>query len=194
VLDTQNFMRKGPGDVLLGKIRPDVNEPCVCSLCLPQETKAWAAAIERGETYDSNNNDLLLPPRVFGYALIRKEWCQFALDNIEVIVKSGDGYEGRKMLEELEFPKDVDGEEQEDIRILVKNHSRVMAKPPQERIGDMVGGKGESLILLFHGMSDKSCRVKSKSRTDILLQALAEPGRLSTQNCSRMPLQSLFTK
>lgn len=73
-------MRKGPGRRLLGKMIPINKATCNCTLCLDSNTQAWLNEIRRGElTEDRNDNDLLLPPRLFGYALARKDWFQFAI-------------------------------------------------------------------------------------------------------------------
>jgi hypothetical protein len=151
VLDPENYTRKG-GSRLLGNMEPLQGvKLCHCLLCIDKTTKSWVEAMETGTDLETtDDNDLLLPPRVCGFALNRKEWCQFSLDGIypadflEIDPDSPN-------LEGLVLPDDVDDEEQRDILSMVQNHWRVMAKPPSERIADMIGGKGESLLFLFHG-------------------------------------------
>ena len=101
--------------------------------------------IGRGDlTGGRNNNDLLLPPRLFGYALARKEWFQFAIDRIVPDNKYPND------LEEVIFPRHFGKNEQNNIVQMVKSYSEFMARPDR-RIGDFIGGKGTSLIFLFHG-------------------------------------------
>lgn len=48
------------------------------------------------------------------------------------------------------FPQLFGEDEQKNMVQMVKNYSKFMAHPDQ-RIGDFIGGKGTSLIFLFHG-------------------------------------------
>jgi len=146
-------MRKGGGSRWIGNIEPtNDTKLCHCSLCLEEETKAWKDAIEHGRDFPLHDNDLLLPPRLFGFALNRKDWCQFYLNNIKMVdLLEATPDEGE--VKGLILPSDVDKKERQDIYKMVRNHWEMMTKAPAERIADMIGGKGESLILLFHGMS-----------------------------------------
>lgn len=92
-------------------------------------------------------NDLLLAPRVFGFALSRKVWCQFELNKIRTVNVEYDPMLGKSLV----LPDGVVESEFEDILHMVKYHTHVMGENPNKRIGDGVQGKGESLILLFHG-------------------------------------------
>jgi hypothetical protein len=108
-------------------------------------------SIEKGNAPSSVENELLLTPRVVGFALNRKEWGQFWLHNIEVANKSDDaGWESR--VKDLILPVGMNEDEERHIYAMVNNHSRAMARPRSQRLTDVIGRKGESLILLFHGM------------------------------------------
>jgi hypothetical protein len=132
----------------LGSHVPKINSKiCTCSLCEDIETKEWTRAMRAVEQAKPSINDLLLAPRVFGYALTRKMWCQFALDKIETVIIAEDEGFGKELI----LPEEIDRDENDDIKHMVKYHMNVMSKPTGERIGDTIGGKGESLILLFHG-------------------------------------------
>ena len=146
VLDAKNYMRKGPGRRLLGKMFPINTALCNCTLCLDSETQGWLKKIRRGDlTANTNsNNDLLLPPRLFGYALARKDWFQFAIDRIVPDNKHSED------LKEVIFPHSFGEDEQNNIVQMVRSYSKFMDRPDQ-RIGDFIGGKGTSLIFLFHG-------------------------------------------
>jgi hypothetical protein len=105
-------------------------------------------ALSKARAMEDDDNDLLLPPRVFGFALNRKEWCQFSLDKIQRSVHlrvkdAGADVDG------LVFPPVVSLDERRDIFKLVSGHRKVMNHAA--RLGDTINGKGESLILLFHG-------------------------------------------
>jgi hypothetical protein len=117
-------------------------------LCVDDNTKAWAQAFENNLPSEGHDdNDLLLAPRVLGYALGRKTWCQFLLSHICVTEFSeGDTGENR-----IIFPDQFPEDEQLDVLRTVQNHHGRMAKPVHQRLSDQIGSKGDSLILLFHG-------------------------------------------
>jgi len=105
-------------------------------------------AIKEAVNMAFDDNDLLLPPRVFGFALNKKEWCQFLLEKIQrsqTLVFRDEGTE----VEGLVFPPKVTEEERRDIFKLISGHKRVVSH--NRRLSDTIDGKGESLILLFHG-------------------------------------------
>ncbi|GAQ11473.1 hypothetical protein ALT_8794 [Aspergillus lentulus] len=153
ILDTVNYVRKAGGSRDLNTLEPTSSTKlCHCQLCLDSETKSWVHDIKSKVTRPSNYNDLLLPPRLFGFALNRKEWGQFFLNDIERTEPAEMGeFEGE--MKGLILPDEVSKDEQRHIFTMVSNHWHVMAKPRSQRIADMIGGKGESLILLFHGHS-----------------------------------------
>lgn len=152
MLDTKNYVRRSSGSRWLGSLQPDSRTLCFCTLCLDEESKMWEKALREGESFDRTDNDLLLPPRISGYSLGRKEWCQFSLESISVIEDQWAGSRSSQIMARgLILPDELTEQEQEDIRSMVANHSRVIARPIEERIGDIIGGMGESLILLFHG-------------------------------------------
>ncbi|PKY00286.1 P-loop containing nucleoside triphosphate hydrolase protein [Aspergillus campestris IBT 28561] len=153
ILDTVNYMRKGGGSRALNMFEPVSSAKfCHCQLCLNPETKRWRDDTEAKVTRPFNYNDLLLPPRLFGFALNWKEWGQFFLNDIERTEPAEMGeFEGE--MKGLVLPDEVSQNEQRHIFTMVSNHWHVMAKPRGQRIADMIGGKGESLILLFHGHS-----------------------------------------
>lgn len=152
VLDTVNYLRKGLPTLQLGDIRvARESVPCHCQLCLSDEAKSWVKSIEKGNSLSSIENELLLVPRVVGFALNRKEWGQFWLHNIEVVNKSEDtGLESS--VKDLIPPVGMNEDEERHIYAMINNHSRAMARPRRQRLTDVIGRKGESLILLFHGM------------------------------------------
>lgn len=151
ILDTVNYLRQCGGTRDLNTFEPaSSTKLCQCQLCLDDETKSWVHETKAKVIRPFNFNDLLLPPRLFGFALNRKEWGQFLLKDIDRAepAEMGD-FEGE--MKGLILPEEVSKDEQRDIFTMVSNHWHVMAKPRGQRIADMIGGKGESLILLFHG-------------------------------------------
>jgi hypothetical protein len=145
-------MRGVGGSRVLNTLEPvSSTKLCHCQLCLDSETKSWRDDTQDKVTRPFNYNDLLLPPRLFGFALSRKEWGQFFLNDIErtELAELGE-FEGN--MKGLVLPEEVSEDEQRHIFTMVRNHWHVMAKPRGQRIADMIGGKGESLILFSHGM------------------------------------------
>ena len=145
-------MRKGGGSRVLNTFEPvSSTDFCHCQLCLDSETKSCRDDTQAKVTRPFNYNDLLLPPRLFGFALNWKGWGQFCLNDIEQTEPAEMGkFEGE--MKGLVLPDEVSEKEQQHIFAMVSNHWHVMAKPRGQRIADMIGGKGESLIILFHGM------------------------------------------
>lgn len=144
-------MRKGGGSRVLNTFEPvSSTDFCHCQLCLDSETKSWRDDTQTKVTRQFNYNDLLLPPRLFGFALNWKGWGQFCLNDIEQTEPAERGTDGE--IKGLVLPNEVKKNEQLHILAMVSNHWHVMAKPRGQRIADMIGGKGESLIILFHGM------------------------------------------
>ncbi|KAI1878548.1 uncharacterized protein JN550_000730 [Neoarthrinium moseri] len=151
VIDVRNYMRKSAGSRFLGNHYPALHTSiCHCSLCIDDATKEWCNSFTSEDTPSEENiNDLLLAPRVFGYALARKIWCQFSLNMIKPeIIKDVEISD-----DDFILPEGIEKSDLVDIEHMVKTHTAVMSRKTEERIGDAVGGKGESLILLFHGVS-----------------------------------------
>lgn len=86
----------------------------------------------------------LLPYRALGFALNSKSWGQFSIDGIEPDVK--DAYD--VFMNELVFPDGKEDKNKEVLKGLITNHGNQSFS----RITDFVGGKGQGLVLLFHGL------------------------------------------
>ncbi|KUL90361.1 hypothetical protein ZTR_02051 [Talaromyces verruculosus] len=175
VLDTVNYLRKALPTLRLGDIHVARESiPCHCQLCLNDEAKSWVISIRKGNSPSSVENELLLTPRVVGFALNRKEWGQFWLHNIEAVNKSaGVGRENR--VKDLILPVGMTDDEERHIYAMVDNHSKAMARPRSQRLTDVIGRKGESLILLFHvGTSDIGLNAAGAERVLKTIFELAE--------------------
>lgn len=145
----KNYIRKGGGQRFLGNRPPDLfAADCSCSLCNDESTKKWRDSISTEQLSPAEDiNDLLLAPRVFGFTLGRKIWCQLALDRITTEEVETDEISS----EEFILPEGVERDDLTDIAHMVKAHTQVMSQNSDHRIGDAIGGKGESLVFLFHG-------------------------------------------
>lgn len=151
----------------MGNTEPTWEKFCKCDLCTVADTDEWfktidsisaasnssalQQAVSAAQKFKQTEDDLLLPPRVFGFALSKKQWCQFFLNSIHETSELGVAEDGAKV-EGLVFPSKVKAEERRDVFKLVSSHARVMSRTKDQRIADTIGGKGESLIFLFHGM------------------------------------------
>lgn len=149
VIDARNYIRKGEGRRFLGNRPPNpFTAVCSCPLCQDSSTKQWLRSFEIGQLSPPGDvNDLLLAPRVLGFTLARKIWCQFALDKITTEVVENEGISDTDFI----LPEGLEKKDLEDITHMVKSHTQVMSQQPKDRIGDAIEGKGESLIFLFHG-------------------------------------------
>lgn len=83
-MDADSYLRFGPGVLCLGnKIPMPIKDPCDCELCLSFDRKNWSEKFVKCETKEDDFDYLLLPARVLGYALNRKIWAQFTVDEVE---------------------------------------------------------------------------------------------------------------
>jgi hypothetical protein len=91
---------------------------------------------------------MLCPPRVLGYIPRKKVWAQLIVKNISEVNSVGD----QSFQEVLELDPDI----KEAIWALVANHESVKhgaqnAKSKDGKLRDFTAGKGNGLVLLFHG-------------------------------------------
>ncbi|KAL9034316.1 MAG: hypothetical protein Q9214_007098 [Letrouitia sp. 1 TL-2023] len=84
---------------------------------------------------------LTAPPRIFGWSVRRKTWCQFGIR----------GVEEKTMVNHNVFEKELqlDGEIKTMIRALVNHHENNTATKAKNP--DLIEGKGRGLVMLFHG-------------------------------------------
>lgn len=87
----------------------------------------------------------MLPPRALGFALDSKRWGQFLIDGIQPDTK--DTYDVFE--KELVFPEGKDDKNKDVLKDLITSHGNQSFS----RITDFVGGKGQGLVLLFHGLA-----------------------------------------
>ncbi|KAI9647993.1 hypothetical protein NHQ30_002621 [Ciborinia camelliae] len=150
VLDTENYVRR-TGSPLLGGHAQALTRICQCSLCEDNTTTAWCTAMEKDGVFQDDDNDLLLAPRVLGYALTGKMWCQFSLDKIatQEFKKNAE----HEIYQKFVMPGNMERKELGYIQKLVAQHMNVMAQLPTRHIENTNIGKRDNLILLFHGPS-----------------------------------------
>ncbi|KAL9614371.1 MAG: hypothetical protein Q9167_001174 [Letrouitia subvulpina] len=96
-----------------------------------------------GQQHDISDEKkyLMAPPRILGWSVRRKTWCQFGIRGIE----------GATMANHEVFEKELelDGDIKKMIRALVNHHEN--STPTQAKNPDLIEGKGRSLVMLFHG-------------------------------------------
>jgi hypothetical protein len=107
-----------------------------------------------------NDNFLVLPPRILGYATREKIWGQFCLD----WAKPPAGMQPEKFRENLQLNQKY----KNLIEALVASHSQ------NQPVQDVVKGKGKGLVLLLHGECRNICFECSVNRTDTKLQVHQE--------------------
>jgi hypothetical protein len=91
----------------------------------------------------------MLPPRALGFALNVKLWGQFLVDSIYKFDEQDVDHTFDK---ELVFPEGKNDKNKMIVKALIMNHGNSSFS----RITDSIGGKGQGLVLLFHGM-DPPC-------------------------------------
>ena len=92
---------------------------------------------------------MLLPPRVFGFALLNRKWYAFDIDRVEDIKNTDQTFD------HLVLPP----KHKKIMRALVQNHTRgsttneLKADSVDEDFSmDLIRGKGKGLIILLHGV------------------------------------------
>lgn len=94
-----------------------------------------------GKLNPANKNCLCFPPRILGYATREKVWGQFSLQSIRPPAKL--------TLDIFEERLQLDRKYKNLIQALVR--SQMLNKHAD--MSDIVAGKGQGLVMLFHGMS-----------------------------------------
>jgi hypothetical protein len=94
---------------------------------------------------DQYDHFMLLPSRVLGFLLGRKQWAQFLVDKIQDIEQNDTEVDIRT---QLALPKDLEFKRLQDM---VKFHSGVVNATDRSSMRDPISGKGNGLVLLFHG-------------------------------------------
>ena len=97
----------------------------------------------------SNEALMLLPPRVYGFSLLDREWYAFDIGKVEDIKGSNRGFE------HLILP----GDHKRIMQALVQHHTKGPApisaevrRTDQEFSMDVIRGKGRGLVILLHGV------------------------------------------
>ncbi|KAL6721020.1 hypothetical protein ACLMJK_000120 [Lecanora helva] len=150
VIDFRSFREYGPREARNGSLSPQYGTPCNCSLCMSEESKKWMARFGQHNNQESlgvqeNMIDYaLLPPRALGFALKGKLWGQFLITEIEKFESmAADSTFDRDLI----FPEGKDDRNKRILKDLIVHHGNQSFKP----ITDSINGKGQGLVLLFHG-------------------------------------------
>lgn len=93
---------------------------------------------------EEDENYLLFPPRLLGYATREKVWGQFAVDNTNL----PPGKKPSKFQNDLQ----LDQKYKDIIEALVASHESNQEQEKELRVRDVVQNKGKGLVLLLHGM------------------------------------------
>ena len=146
------YLRFGPGILGLGDmVLISIKDFCDCELCLSSDHKNWSEKFAKYNARDDDFHFLLLPARVLGYALSRKIWAQFTVDEVaDVDNPSPDEVYDNQLV----FPGNDSEDQKADLKSLIVNHIKVREREASSRklVNDPIRGKGEGLILLFHGI------------------------------------------
>lgn len=118
-----------------------------------------------GRYPDFEQNQLLIcPPTVRGYALDKKSWVELLVDKVQVInehEKRNEYAFDNLVLSAYDEKRNLKGL----IRSLVQNHARGGTEKPEGVPGhleDLIPGKGQGLVILLYGgvsMSFHNCSV-----------------------------------
>jgi hypothetical protein len=96
------------------------------------------------KSLQENDNYLLFPPRLLGYATQEKIWGQFSVDN----TREPPGKMTTKFRDNLQ----LDVKYKNLIEALVDSHESNLERAKELQVRDGVQNKGKGLVLLLHGM------------------------------------------
>ncbi|RYP83495.1 hypothetical protein DL770_005385 [Monosporascus sp. CRB-9-2] len=169
ISDAEAFLQFGNGRPLLGGLlgHPlSQSEELQSSFEDTIEFEDTVMMLDRNKGPDPNNdNFLLLPPRILGYATQEKVWAQFLIDS----VKPGGGKLPQKFRDILQLDETYKGL----IESLVMSFSRDSDK----QVADVVEGKGRGLCILLHGeQSFFRLQLYSLQRTSLICGCVGPPG------------------
>lgn len=129
---------------------------CRCAICRGSQKDDQATFYTRKMILNKKLEEehyLLCPPRVLGYVPHVKQWAQFMVWNLHELKVNGK----REFAETLELDED----KKEAIWALVDSHENSQReglsgqtprkKKQQKKLRDFTDGKGNGLVLLFHG-------------------------------------------
>jgi hypothetical protein len=96
------------------------------------------------KSVEEDENYLLFPPRLLGYATREKVWGQFTVDNTNL----PPGKKPSKFQNDLQ----LDQKYKDIIEALVASHESNHEQEEELQVRDVVQNKGKGLVLLLHGM------------------------------------------
>jgi hypothetical protein len=159
MVDFESFLLESRERLLVGKLKPKPNiNPCNCQLCVGIEDEKWISKFsdlpvetENGGDNELDQNYILLPPRVVGFAFKTGYFAQFYVDDVETVLDENPGLE---FDDRLIFPEDKEENKAEIKRLILghKSDERVSTIGSRPLISDAVEGKGKGLVILLHGM------------------------------------------
>jgi len=109
----------------------------------PRESDGTPISMDTEKSFEENDNYLLFPPRLLGYATQEKVWGQFSVDN----TKKPPGKMPKKFHENLQ----LDEKYKDLIEALVGSHESNQERAKELQVKDVVQNKGKGLVLLLHG-------------------------------------------
>ncbi|KAJ2989127.1 hypothetical protein NUW58_g3627 [Xylaria curta] len=135
ISDAQSFLQYGNGPHPLGEWN---------SLWVEDAPSDFDESLKKPDSVlnMSDQNILMLPPRILGYATREKMWAQFSVDSAEEPAgKNPENFEKNLQLDQTY--KDL-------IEALVESH-QVNQATATKQVKDFVDDKGRGLVLLLHG-------------------------------------------
>lgn len=179
VVDAAMYTRYAQGHELhLGeKLRPVMPHRCNCELCNPKNLRekfendfmkqtedaapdlSSDVAREQGHSPDikgESNDDLaifyaMLPGRLLGYVVGLKKWAQIPIDHIQTENPNHEADTWDQLA--------LVSKQKEQLKTMVEKHfQRILEE--ENRIHDLMQGKGEGLVLLLHGENASSSSVQ----------------------------------
>ncbi|RYP17984.1 hypothetical protein DL765_004203 [Monosporascus sp. GIB2] len=143
ISDAEAFLQFGIGRPLLGGL---LGQPLTQSEELQSsfedtiEFEDTVMMLDKHKGVDPNNdNFLLLPPRILGYATREKLWTQFLVDS----VKPGGGKRPQKFREVLQLD--------ETYKRLIESLVMSFSRNSDKQLADIIEGKGKGLYILLYG-------------------------------------------
>lgn len=125
-----------------------------------KQTDPWSPRI-RYTDKPTEDDFLVMAPEIPAYDLLEKEWINLLVSNIKVI------HWNQQLFEDLVLPPETKRLVKAMVSVLASSIKTEREKPSSEVTFDVVRGKGNGLIMLFHGSPGTGKTLTAESVAEI---------------------------
>jgi SpoVK/Ycf46/Vps4 family AAA+-type ATPase len=121
-----------------------------------KQTDPWSISISHSQE-PKEDDFLMMPPKIFGYDFFEKEWVSLSVSNIKPIKWNKQPYE------DLVLPEAT----KHLVKAMVTIRASSIKKTGEHANFDIISGKGNGLIMLFHGSPGTGKTLTAESVAEI---------------------------